>query len=97
MLLRKVCYQRLCVFPPHLSKVSALPGETNPGNCVFLLERWILLCQNKKQIQIMAWLQLKHPLLFLKYLIIPAKASARDYVITGVGLSVCLSVTTITK
>ena len=40
----------------------------------------------------MAWLQLKHPLLFLKYLIIPAKAFARDYVITGVGLSVCLSV-----
>ena len=34
-------------------------------------------------------------------IIIPAKAFARDYVITGVGLSVCLSVclsvTTITK
>ena len=30
-------------------------------------------------------------------IIIPAKAFARDYVITGVGLSVCLFVTTITK
>jgi len=29
--------------------------------------------------------------------IIPAKAFARDYGITGVRLSVCLSVTTITK
>ena len=29
--------------------------------------------------------------------IIPAKAFARDYVITGVSLSVCLFVTTITK
>jgi len=29
--------------------------------------------------------------------IIPAKAFARDYGITGVGLSVCLFVTTITK
>jgi len=33
----------------------------------------------------------------LYLLIIPAKAFARDYVITGVGLSVCLFVTTITK
>ena len=30
-------------------------------------------------------------------IIIPAKAFARDYVITGVVLSVCLFVTTITK
>jgi len=29
--------------------------------------------------------------------VIPAKAFARDYVIAGVGLSVCLFVTTITK
>ena len=33
--------------------------------------------------------------LFTLLLIIPAKA--REYVFTGVGLSVCLSVTTITK
>jgi len=41
------------------------------------------------------------PLLKYQYIFIPAKAFARDYVITGVGLSVCLSVcllvTTITK
>ena len=30
-------------------------------------------------------------------IIIPTKAFARDYVITGVGLSVCLFVTMITK
>ena len=33
----------------------------------------------------------------LVYIIIPAKAFARDYGITGVRLSVCLFVTTITK
>jgi len=31
------------------------------------------------------------------FIVIPGKAFARDYVITGVGLSVCLFVTTITK
>ena len=31
------------------------------------------------------------------FIIIPAKAFAMDYVITGIGLSVCLFVTTITK
>ena len=32
-----------------------------------------------------------------RVIVIPAKAFARDYGITGVHLSVCLSVTTITK
>ena len=59
------------------------------GQCIFLVPRRVTVAR------------LRHLSHSENLLIIPAKAFARDYVITGVRLSVCLSVclfvTTITK
>ena len=41
----RVCCRRMSVMQPHLSNVSALRGQTNPGNCAFSLKRWFLLCE----------------------------------------------------